>query len=120
MRDPKKPYRAALRELADEVLDRHANLIRHESGYVLTQILDCQLRIVKFNPIVAAYQPLPKRLASKKAIVNLHNSDERCFGYAVLSALLDPFHGHHKSEARYYTEADFEKYHLYQIQYPVL
>ena len=84
MRDSYKPYRAALRMLADYVLARNANLIRNESEYVLTQIIDCQLRIVKFNPIGAAYQPLPKRLASKKAIVNVHNSDERCFGYTVL------------------------------------
>ena len=117
--DSYKPYRAALRILAEEVLACHANLIRNESGYVLSQIIDCQLGIVKFNAIGSAYKPLPKRLALKKAIVNVHNSDERCFGYAVLSALKDTLSGHHKSEARYYNEADFEKYHLDQIQYPV-
>ena len=37
----------------------------------------------------------------------------------MLSALKDTLSGHHKSEARYYNEADFEKYHLDQIQYPV-
>ena len=68
MRDHKKPYREALRKLANEVLEHHANLIRNESGYVLTQILDCQLRIVKFNPIGSGYQPLPKHLASTKQL----------------------------------------------------
>ena len=99
LRDPYKPYRAALRELADEVLARKANLIRNESGYVLSQIINCKLRIVKINPIGSAYQPLPKFLSSKKAIVNVRNSDERCFGYAVLSAIMDPLPGHRKSEA---------------------
>ena len=75
--DPYKPYRAALRVLADEVLARHANLIRNESGYVLSQIIDFQLGIVKCNPIGSAYKALPKGLALKKAIVNVHNSDER-------------------------------------------
>ena len=119
MWDPKKPYRAALRKLADEVLQQHENLIRNESGYVLTRILDCKLRIVKFNPIGSRYHPLPKHLASKKSIVNVRNFDERCFGYAVLASLKDTLPGHHKSEARYYKEADFEQYHLDQIEYPV-
>ena len=101
------------------MLVRHANLIRNESGYVLAQIIDCQLKIVKFNPIGSAYRPLPKHLALTNAIVNVHNSDERCFGYGVRSAIFDPLRGHHKSKARSYTEADFEKYHLDQHHYPV-
>ena len=31
---------------------------------------------------------------------------------------MDSLQGHHRSEARYYTEADFEQYHLDQIEYP--
>ena len=76
--------------------------------------------MIKFNPIGSAYIPLPKYLSSKKAIVNVHNYDERCFGYATISALKDPQPGRHdKSEFGYYSEADFAAYGLDQIQYPV-
>ena len=32
---------------------------------------------------------------------------------------MDPQNGHHRSEPRYFTEADFEQYHLDQIEYLV-
>ena len=83
------------------------------------RIIDCQLLILKYNPIGSGYVPLPKFIADKKACVNVHNFDNRCFGYAVLSAILDPLNGNHKSEARYYTETDFQVHGLDQIQYPV-
>ena len=74
--------------------------------------------MTKFNPICSAYIPLPKFLAYKKAIVNVHSKEERCFGYAVISALKDPQPGRHdKSESRYYSKADFVTYGLDQIQY---
>ena len=117
--DPLRPYREALRILADRVLQFHARFIRKESGFVLTEIIKCHLFILKYNPLGSAYVPLPKFLANKKAIVNVRNSDNRCFGYAVLSAIKDQFPGHRKSEAGYYTEADFQVYGLDQIQYPV-
>ena len=97
----------------------HAHVIRKESGFVFSQIINCHLKILKFNPFGSAYQPLPKRLASKKAIVNVHNYVERCFGYAVISALKESVPEHHRSEAKSYTEADFREFGLDQIQYPV-
>ena len=117
--DQYKPYQEALRVLADRLYSRHANVIRKESGFVLLQIINCQLKILKFHPIGSAYQPLPKRVASKKAIINVHNYDERCFGYAVISALKENVSEHHRSEAKSYTEEDFIEYGLDLIHYPV-
>ena len=120
MMDPYNPNREALRLLADRVLTFHSRFIRNESGFVLSRILLCHIKIIKFNPIGSAYIPLPKYLESKKAIVNDHNYDERCFGFAVILALKDPQPGRHdKSESLYYSEADFPTYGLDQIQYPV-
>ena len=47
--DPYKPYREALRVLADHVLSGHAHVIRKESGFVLSRIINCHLKILKFN-----------------------------------------------------------------------
>ena len=91
-------YREALRILADRIFNSMLRFIRKESGFVLTEIIKCDLFILKYNPIGSGYVPLPKFFANKKAIVNVRNSDNRCFGYAVLSALKDHLPGHRKSE----------------------
>ena len=75
--------------------------------------------MVKFNSIGAAFAPLPKFLANKKAIVNVRNSNNRCFGYAVLSALKDPLPGHMKNQANSYKEIDFQTNGLADINYPI-
>jgi hypothetical protein len=41
------------------------------------------------NPLVASsYIELPKYLKGKKAVINVKNNDNKCFGYAILSILL--------------------------------
>ena len=117
--DPNNPYRKGLRILADRVLRLHANFIKEDSGLVLSRIINCKLYLIKYNPIGARYAQLPKFLAEKKAIINVSNHDNRCFGYAVLSAIKDQLPGHHKSEASYYTESDFKTHGLSKINYPV-
>ena len=49
----------------------------------------------------------------------MHNYDERCFGYAVISTLKENVSGDHRNEAKYYTIAVSREYRLDQIQYPV-
>ena len=41
--------------------------------------------MVKYAPLEGSWwQPLPEFLSIKKAIINIQNNDDRCFGYAVL------------------------------------
>lgn len=40
------------------------------------------------------YLPLPAKLARKKAIINVQNTDQKCFMWSVLAAL-HPTTGHH-------------------------
>ena len=83
-----KPHGAVLQRLADRLLASNAKFIRHRSGLVLAEIYSLNLNIVRFNPLDGcAWAPLPKFLANKKAIVNVQNTDDRCFGYALASAL---------------------------------
>ena len=68
------------------------------------------------------YSPLPDYLKQKKAIVNVQNKDERCFGYAILAwwkgkdedGQLDNL-----TRQKAYTEADFHELGLDRIKYPV-
>ena len=117
--NPNNFYCKSLRILAYRVLGYQANYIREKSGLVLSRIINCNIFIIKYNPLGAAYAKLPEFLAKKRAIVNVRNHDNRCFGYAVLSAIMDPLPGHRKSEASYYTEEDFKQYGLDKIDYPV-
>ena len=58
------------------------------SQWVLNQILNLELRINKYNQLRGrSYMPLPPTLANKKAIINVKNKDNKCFLWAVLSAL---------------------------------
>ena len=55
---------------------------------MLAEIYSLNLYVVCFAPFsCSAWSPLPKFLQNKKAIVNVQNEDDRCFGYAVASAL---------------------------------
>jgi len=83
-----------------------------------------RIHISNISPFGAGlgYSPLPGYLKEKKAIVNVQNKDERCFGYAILAwwkgkaveGRLD-----HLSRAQLYKEADFHELALDGIKYPV-
>ncbi|VEN44960.1 unnamed protein product, partial [Callosobruchus maculatus] len=62
-----------------------------ESGWVLEQILYLEINISKYNPLRASsYIPLPKVIASKKAVVNICNTDNCCFAWSIVAALFSP------------------------------
>jgi hypothetical protein len=57
----------------------------------LKQLLYIEVNVNKFNPLRASsYIPLPDQIVRKKAIVNVQNDDEFCFGWAVTSAICEP------------------------------
>ena len=51
-------------------------------------VLHLELKLAIYKPLSAAsYVPLPKDLAAKHAIVNVQNSDNKCFLWSVLASL---------------------------------
>lgn len=58
------------------------------SGWSLLEILHMEVNINKYEPMKASGNTIvPKNIAKKNAVVNVLCSDERCFAYAILSAL---------------------------------
>lgn len=58
-----------------------------DSGWTLIKLLRLQMNISKFQPLKgSSFIPLPRRLAARKAIINIQNSDEFCFKWAVVAA----------------------------------
>jgi len=79
-----------------------------------------------YEPLSAgtSYKPLPPFLRKKRAIINVHNHNNRCFGYAILSALYDgrlanAFQNRHKYVAANYPTEMFQQHHLDTLDYPV-
>ncbi|XP_073972888.1 uncharacterized protein [Rhodnius prolixus] len=59
------------------------------SGWKLDSIDSIVIRLTKYRPLGGrGYIPLPKEIADKKAIINIRNSDDYCFKYAILCGQL--------------------------------
>ena len=87
---------------------------------VLAEIYSINLKISQFNPLQGSgYQKLPNFLSKKKAIINIKNHDERCFGYSVLAALLPDDTNRNTNRPERYSNEDFAEHGLDAIEYPV-
>ena len=117
--DGNNPYHHGLNILAQRLLALNAKFIRGKSSLVLAEIYSLNMNVVRFVPLSgAAWSPLPQFIQNKQAIVNVQNEDERCFGYAIASALHPINHGNHSNRPNNYIQY-FEEEHLIDIDYPV-
>jgi hypothetical protein len=69
---------------------RHATYVRESFGlrHESIRMRDIQIANVEHTAYAGrAYVELREFLSKKHAVVNVHNSDNRCFGYALLSSL---------------------------------
>ena len=89
------------------------------SGWVLDEILHLDLNIAQYTPVKgSSYILLPSKLKTKKAIINIKNSDNKCFMWSILAALhpipyqRNPERLHHYQQ--YKDELDFTG-----IEFPV-
>lgn len=61
---------------------------REGINWALDKVLAVSIHIVQYNLMKgSSYLPLPATLAQKKAIVNVMNTDQKCFMWSVLAAL---------------------------------
>ena len=62
--------------------------VANGSGWVIHHFKKLDLSIFKYDPLKASsYIKLPKWIEDKKACLNIHNTDEKCFVWSVLAAL---------------------------------
>ena len=65
-----------------------AALEKMGSGWEFRSIVQLDLHTVEYDPMKAVrHIPLPKKMDSKKAIINMENTDNKCFLWSVLRAL---------------------------------
>ncbi|GFV71381.1 fez family zinc finger protein 1 [Trichonephila clavipes] len=59
---------------------------QRSSGWTMDKILKLELNIAKYQPLgPSSYIHLPKKLADKKAILNIKNEDQKCFVWCLLA-----------------------------------
>ncbi len=109
----------------DQILDktcqtlmtRNAHFMKELSGLTMNRIHKARLNVSNYSPLAGGmYRELPKFLQRKRAIVNIKNTDNRCFGYAILAALY-PVDLHAERPSNY--NRYFAREGLNRIQYPV-
>jgi hypothetical protein len=106
--------------ILETLRSRHVNFMRDSSGLRMLGIQKADVHIASVRHMTyegRVYSPLPPFLAKKKAIVNVHNTDARCFGYALLSALHQS--AYHQERPTQYSRYFAEHAELNGLEYPV-
>ena len=66
----------------------YQNFERDGSGWSIDQILKMEVNTVEYVPLSgSSFFPLPPKIAKKRAILNIQNSDQKCFLWSVIAAL---------------------------------
>ena len=87
------------------------------SGWLLDNVQSLTVNVASYEPIAASsYLPTPKFIASKHAVVNIQNYDNKCFLYSVLAAL-HPVPQHRERVSKYKSFVD--ELDMSNIEYPV-
>ncbi|XP_031789251.1 uncharacterized protein LOC107981634 [Nasonia vitripennis] len=92
-----------------------------DSGWTLHSIENIQININKFNPMRAgsSYIPLPAFIEKRKACINVKNYDNKCFIWAILSALYPVKHANHSNRLNNYIQYE-NILNMEGIELPVL
>ena len=89
------------------------------SGWSQGKVEELELRITKYNPIRGkSYIPLPKEISDKKAVLNIKNTDEKCFMWCVLAHLFSKKSKDHPERVSHYTE-HVSKLNWTGLTYPI-
>lgn len=77
-----------LRQFFDKIGQKTQEFCERESGWTLVKVLFVELNINKYEPLrCGSYIKLPRSIRHKHACINVKNYDDKCFAWAVISAL---------------------------------
>ena len=78
----------ALNKFVDDVRGEIEAWSERGSGWVVDEILEAFINVAQYQPLNGgSYMPLPQKLKSKKAIINVQNRDNQCLRWAIRAAL---------------------------------
>ena len=123
--------------IIEKILSRNSEMLQNHSDLQFQFVETITLKAAKYNPIAGrAYRPLPSFLAKKRSIINIKNTNEKCFGYCMAAFLLEEERVEmaknesalsprgRKKYTRNIARAStydnvFERFHLNELTYPV-
>ena len=77
-----------LSQMLKEIMETLANYQRNGSGWNFKKVISLEIHTVDYKRVKGSgYIPLPDFIMRKKAIINMENTDERCFLWSVLRYL---------------------------------
>ncbi|XP_033761654.1 uncharacterized protein LOC117343421 [Pecten maximus] len=100
----------AMKESIKKIYSSFIEYQMQGSNWTLDKVLKIQIHLARYKPLKASsYIPLPNKLRTKHAIINVQNKDKKCFLWSVLAAL-HPTKNHPERVSKYKqfeTELDF-------------
>ena len=94
-----------LEEANQKITHSLVSFQKEGSGLVLDEILHTDMNIAQYNPVKgSSYIPLPSKLKTKKAIINIKNNDNKCFMWSILAGI----HPAKRSAERLYHYQQFQ------------
>ena len=80
-----------LRESIKKMLNSFIEYQRQGSNWTVDTVVDLTVHMARFRPLRgSSYIPLPIKLRTKRAIINVKNKDNKCFMWSVLAVLYPP------------------------------
>lgn len=90
--------------ILEEILKNLDEFQEKDSGWALASIVNLTINFNKYSPqLGSTFIELPHEIDIKKACINVQNSDNKCFKWAVLSAL-------HPQDANAHRVAKYQSY----------
>ena len=79
---------SALKTMIGSLKERTTEAELRGTGWKMRRVSTLEINCARYKPLKgSSFLELPPKLAAKKALVNVKNSDQQCFKWAVLSAL---------------------------------
>ena len=77
-----------LKDMIKEILNNLTIYQKNGSGWYFKEVIRLEIHIVEYKPLSGeTYIPLPENIMRKKAIINIHNKDDKCFIWSILRYL---------------------------------
>ena len=85
---------------------------RNGSGWIINKLLQLDTTVLKHDPLRAStYIPLPNQLRWKNAVLNIKNTDQKCFLWSVIAQFHPAYDQRNANEVYQYRQYE----HLYDV-----
>ena len=75
-------------QMKDKIIESFATFLQNGSGWRLKRVVKLLITKSRLNELRgSSHIPLPKKIANRKALINMENKDDKCFKWAVTRAL---------------------------------